>query len=120
MENPQPRRETQEIEVHTAQFSGPLPPPGILKSYEEIHPGITTFMLEDVRREQEIRYDLQKKDLWNDRIKIVGSILSSFFMFGVAFTAIQNDYPGYSLPFILSGMGGLIFSIMRDSFSHGD
>ena len=119
METRQPPNEKQEIEVR-AQFSGLLPPPGMLRSYEEIHPGVTDFLLEDLRREQDIRYDLQKRELSNDRIKLVGSILSSLSMFVVAFAAIQNDYPGYSLPFLVSGMGGLILSIIRNFFSHRD
>lgn len=69
--------ELRRIIVRKISFSGPLPPPGMLRAYEETLPGLADRLMCLTEREQEIRKENNSRTATTDRTKVVGSVLVS-------------------------------------------
>ena len=49
------------VVMHSESFSGPIPPPSILKEYEEMQPGAADRILKMAENQAEHRMELEKK-----------------------------------------------------------
>lgn len=49
------------VVMHEESFSGPIPPPSILKQYEEMHPGSADRILKMAEKQADHRMALEKK-----------------------------------------------------------
>ena len=63
-------------------FTGPLPPPQILKGYEEVHPGTAERIISMAESEQQHRHNMQRKEL-NLFVGLKGLSMISAFLIGV-------------------------------------
>ena len=46
-----------------ASFQGPLPPPALLREYEEICPGAAAELMARAKQQMDFRHDMQRKEL---------------------------------------------------------
>ncbi len=93
-------KEKQEIvtnifSVAASSFSGPIPPPEILKGYEEVLPGSANRLLIMLEEQNQHRRDMEKNIIQSDIFKskwglIIGAVLA-FFLFGSAVFLAMND-----------------------------
>lgn len=61
----------------TMSYSGPLPPPGMMAQYNEALPGLTDRIMKLTESEQGIRRRDNGWILFNDSLRVFGSILVS-------------------------------------------
>ena len=82
------------LQVFSQQFSGPLPPPGMLEHYEKIHPGFTAHLLEENRLEREHRQRMEDKVARNSKISsllgIAAGILVVAAFIGLVYYALAS------------------------------
>jgi len=57
---------------HHEAFSGPLPHPGHLAQYEQVHPGLADRIVKLVEREQEAQHEMQGNVVEHHEIEIRG------------------------------------------------
>lgn len=91
------RREVVQIEQHIAYYSGPLPPPEMMRDYEEILPGSADRILSSAERRQ--------RDL--ARYELLGLILA----FLVAMALIALSAYAISLGSLAASIGVIVASI---------
>ena len=76
----------------TASWSGPLPPPSMLKGYDAILPGAANRILSSYERQSAHRQRLEAESLASDNRRRLLGMLSSNLMFlgliGIALTAL--------------------------------
>ena len=48
--------------VQSISFSGPIPPPGLMSAYENVHPGLADRIMTMAEKEQDHRLDMDQKD----------------------------------------------------------
>ena len=70
--------------IEAAMYSGPLPPPSMLRNYNEALPGLADRIVSMVEKEQSIRGRDNFFVLLNDSFRIFGSILVSLGLVGGA------------------------------------
>jgi uncharacterized membrane protein len=58
-------------------FSGPIPPPEMLKSYDEVVPGSAKTLIDVFNDQAHHRMDLEKRSLVSDRRRSWGGLLSA-------------------------------------------
>jgi uncharacterized membrane protein len=81
--------------VTMASFAGPLPPPEMLRAYEEICPGAASRIIQLAENEQTHRHFWENGALWNDVYVqsgglTLGFILAVFFVIAAIYAAQQN------------------------------
>lgn len=109
------------------QFTGPLPPPGILEQYEKLCPGITTRLVDAAYAEGQHRQGLENKTLDANieamRRQFAEARLGQIFAFAIAVTFVLvgayvtlegHPWPGTILGGV--GLGGIVtaFIVGRD------
>jgi uncharacterized membrane protein len=63
--------------MHARYFSGPLPPPGLLREYESLVPGFTKTLLSELEKQGAHLRSLESTSLENDNHRAnIGQILS--------------------------------------------
>ena len=90
--------------VQSAMYSGPLPPPQMLREYENILPGMANRIMSMAEKEQAIR----SRDNWwlvfNDFSRISGSVIVSLgLVAGAIYCAIINQ-PAVAIALAASGL----------------
>lgn len=55
------------VSIQASSFSGPLPPPEVLRDYGEVLPGLSEKIVEMADREQRHRHKIETDDLQLDR-----------------------------------------------------
>ncbi|HET8638375.1 MAG TPA: DUF2335 domain-containing protein [Acidobacteriaceae bacterium] len=58
-----------------ASFQGPMPPPAMMRAYDEVVPGLAKQIAESARLEQEHRHRWERRALWNDIFCQSGGLL---------------------------------------------
>jgi len=77
-------------------FSGPLPPPEVLREYGDVVPGLAEKIVEMAGKEQEHRHKLEDKDLTLDRQEAMrGQYLGAATMLSFVLAAIIVTLQGY-------------------------
>lgn len=105
-------QETVEIIARSIKtsFSGPLPPPDMLKKYEEVLPGSADRIVSLAENEQKIQGRITKNIARNDSLRVYGSIVvSGLLVAGAVFCAYIGE------PWVggLLGTSGIIPSILK-------
>ena len=86
-------------------FSGPLPPPHILKQYDECLPDTADRIITMAEKEQEFRHNRKRQEERNERLKI---FLGFFVVVGyicAAVVSILHDQPLLGGIILISGAG---------------
>jgi uncharacterized membrane protein len=96
--------------IQAAMFQGPLPPPPMLADYESILPGTADRVLSMAEKEQEIRSRDNKSIIFNDTLRILGSIFVSV---GLVAGAIGCAYLGFPNVAIALAATGAVPQVIR-------
>jgi uncharacterized membrane protein len=81
-----------EMVAHSAFFSGPLPPPGMFERYDQILPGAADRILALSEKEQAMRRRDNGWVLFNDSLRVSGSMVVSLALIGAgAFCGYINQ-----------------------------
>lgn len=95
-------------------YSGPLPPPEMIRKYEDAHPGFASRILEMAEKEQAKRHRNDSHILKNDTFKIAGSICVSLALVAGAVFCGSIGQPEFGG--VLGGAGvlsGIITAFLR-------
>lgn len=118
------------IQEITASFSGPLPPPEVLRQYEAEFPGLaeriirrSEIPLEMAQAQQVHRIELESKVIKGDSLRSWVGLIMGFI---VAMTAIvggvyliANDKSGQGLAAILAALVGLVGAFVYAEHKRG-
>jgi uncharacterized membrane protein len=96
--------------VQSMSFSGPIPPPALLKEYEEALPGCAERLVQMAEREQGSRHVDNRKLVHNDRMRVVFAFLISLALIAAATLAIFFNQPEIAIPL---GLAGTLTGIVR-------
>ena len=84
------------IQIVGHEFSGPLPPPGVLKAYDEIVPGAAERIITMAESQAKHRREMEKQLLQSDitlakRGQWIAGILSFLIIFLIGFSIFKGD-----------------------------
>ena len=97
-------------------YSGPVPPPAMMREYEDILPGSADRFLKLVENEQSIRRRDNGFFLRNDRVRVVGSVVVSLALVGGAVYCAVIDQPAVAIALGVSGaVPGVVRHFMKDT-----
>lgn len=96
--------------VQSMSFSGPIPPPALLKEYEEVLPGCAERVVQMAEREQSARHTDNRKLVHNDRLRAVFAFLVSLALIAAAVFATYLGAPEIAIPL---GLAGTLTGIVR-------
>nr|WP_298380874.1 DUF2335 domain-containing protein [uncultured Halomonas sp.] len=124
------RQGIQRVEI--AQFSGPLPPPALLASYEQVLPGAAERIFQLTEREQEFRHrkdgrfqdylkDELKESTLTQRIGQVAATIISLVALGLGFYAFSVGASGWGVAIVITEIAALAgaFVFSRKGSSNG-
>lgn len=93
---PVPSRSSSIVKTSVQQFSGPLPPPEVLREFDQIIPGAAERILSMAEQEGVHRRELEKRIVrvgtHNDSVGMYLATLVAICFMGVAAYAIQKGY----------------------------
>lgn len=75
--SPETPPEVVELALQASAFSGPIPPPVMLREYEEIVPGAGRDIINMAKIEQQMRGKENRHVLFNDSVRVWGSLITS-------------------------------------------
>lgn len=112
---PQPRKPQTLARITSVQFSGPLPPPALLKQYEEICPGyaerlITAFEAESAHRREMERKVLEahvSRDNKQFAEARCGQICALIITLAAIGAGVYTALAGYEIAGSVIGVGGI-------------
>ena len=93
------RQELVQIEQHVAYYSGPLPPPKMMRDYEEILPGSADRILSSAERRQRdhARYEL---------LGLVFGFVAALALIGLSAYAIALGFAWQSVGVVIGSIAG--------------
>ena len=97
------------VRVH---FQGPLPPPSVLRQYDEVAPNAAERILRMAERQAELRNDLERGDA---RRATLGLIAGAIFVLAALALSAYAFYLGQPL----AGVAGLGFTSVVSAFVYG-
>lgn len=117
-----PSNEDKQLIAGAASFSGPIPPPNILESYEHILPGsadrIIIMAEEQARHRQRLEKDIITSNITNERSGMwLAFILTLLFMSFGAYLILNNkETAGYFAVFgpVVFHTGNYIYNKKRE------
>ena len=83
-DNPKGAVPRQLVASMSVLFQGPLPPPGVVRDYEEIVPGAADRIITMAEKEQKARHQNKRHYFSNQTLKISLSFVIVFAQFGAA------------------------------------
>jgi uncharacterized membrane protein len=101
-------------------FSGPLPPPAVLKQYDDVAPGSAERIIMKFESQTEHRIRLESIVVWTGSIKELGGLVCGFTIamtaiVGGIYTALQGlPFLGGSLSF--TGLAALVGAFLMTTF----
>jgi uncharacterized membrane protein len=107
------------VGVHQ-HFSGPLPPPALLKQYDDVAPGAAERILKKFESQTDHRIRLESVVVWTGSIKELGGLVCGFIIamtaiIGGIYTALQGlPFLGGSLSF--TGLAALVGAFLMTTF----
>ena len=94
--NPPLHQQQQQIVSTTFEYSGPLPPPAMLRQYNEIYPGMAKQIIDLAERQADHRMHLEKTVVVNDARRanwgLVCATLITIAFLGVSSYLILNEH----------------------------
>jgi uncharacterized membrane protein len=121
----------QRVEITEAtSFSGPLPPPGVLRGYDDVVPGLAREIVDQWKGETAHRHQVVNYLRETDRLAMEGyyaaekrsqifGLIAIVFVIALAALAVVLDRPIVGVAALLTGAGAAIWA-MRRSSSGGD
>ena len=101
----------------SVEWDAPLPPPGVLRAYEESHPGTAERIIVLMERQVDHRIDCERSAVRSFNFgKIFGHVYSVVALIVAAFIAV-NGQPGISIIFLGTGVAGYLKDLFRFSVS---
>lgn len=91
-------------------FSGPIPPPALLKEYDEALPGCAERVVQMAEREQSARHTDNRKLVHNDRLRAIFAFVVSLALIAAAVFATYLGQPEIAIPL---GLAGTLTGIVR-------
>ena len=93
------------VVMHEESFSGPIPPPSILKQYEEMHAGSADRILKMAEKQSEHRMELEKKAIGGQvdqskRGQIFGFVIVFLFIIAAFAFAYFFDMKEFAAKFL--------------------
>ena len=95
----------QAIKILMSAFSGPLPPPHILKQYDECLPDTADRIITMAEKEQEFRHNRKRQEERHERLKIFLSFFVVVAYIFAAVASILHDQPLLGGIILISGAG---------------
>ena len=99
-----------------AQWTGPLPPPAVLKQYDEIATGLAERIVVSMEREQEHRHEMDRKLLVAyQAIYTRGQFLAAFIALTCLVLGFALGYQGQSaaaIAFVTGGLGQVVLAFL--------
>jgi len=90
--------------VQSAMYAGPLPPPQMLREYDEVLPGMADRIMSMAENEQGIRSRDNRWLIFNDLARILGSIVVSLGLVAGAIYCAFIDQPAVAIALAASGL----------------
>lgn len=112
----------------STSFSGPIPPPGILEGYENIHPGTADRIIKMAEQQSSHRQDIEKKviasNVQNERTGMWLAFALTLLLMVFGFFLILNDksIAGYFAVFgpIIFHAGNYVYNKHKEQKSIAD
>ncbi|MCY4260930.1 MAG: DUF2335 domain-containing protein [Rhodobacteraceae bacterium] len=95
-------------------FSGPIPPPSMLKDYDDISPGLADRIVGIAEKEQSIRDKSNSRSLWNDFVRVSGSVIVSLALCAIAAFGLFLGYPWAAIAIGISGAIPIVVKAFMD------
>lgn len=116
--NPEHRQELREMMTTSYHFSGPLPPPALLRQYDDIIPGFSHTLLENWKDQTEHRMDLESKVIDSGVLMAKWGLAAAFTlgMTGIIAATIMAT-SGAEIP--AATVGGISLAGLTGSFIYG-
>lgn len=116
-------RQTQQVLMHTQQWAGPLPPPAVLKQYDEVFPGLAERIVASMEREQDHRHAVDRSLIETHRVtftrgqRIAATIALICLVLG--FILGNNGQSVAAAAFVTGGLGQVVLAFLgsRDTRS---
>ena len=97
--------------VEARSYSGPIPPPEIIREYEEIWPGAAELILKNFDRQSSHRQSIEKHALAHNNARswggLVGGTLVVLAAMGLSAYLIYKGQDGYGVALVITSLGGL-------------
>ena len=107
----------------TASWAGPLPPPNVLKSYEDILPGATERILANFEDESQHRRQLEKQafdsDSFRSKIGLFAGCFVALSLIGVATLCVLNGYAWQAVAILGVELAAAVSVFVKGSQSGG-
>ncbi len=87
------------VEAHFQQFSGPIPPPDLLRTYEEILPGTADRILAMAEREQ-------KRQIFYDNLGLVFGFVAVLCLIALSAYIVSLGFAWQSVGVVISSIVG--------------
>ena len=118
--SPKRRRQREELQ-HVSQtierrieFSGPLPPPSLLRQYEENFSGAAERVVAMAEKEQDHRHKIERRALTSDSIiRVLGMVFAFLITLVALGAAAWLATQGYEFLGGILGLGGISLIIAR-------
>ncbi len=89
---------TRRVTVSSVAYSGPIPPPSMLREYEDVCPGSAKLLIENFDRQSKHRQSLESRHQWHSQARSWGGLASGTLLgIGSLLLAAFMSYNGQSL-----------------------
>ena len=112
------------LAIQSARWSGPLPPPSILKGYEEVVTGSARSLFENFATESKHRRDLEVRaadhTIWLSRMGMIAGYMTVLLLFVLAIVVLVLGHPWPAVSVMGIGLVTAISLFVKSSKSIGD
>lgn len=102
--------------IMQAQWTGPIPPPGVLKQYDEVAAGLAERIVASMEREQEHRHEMDWKLLRiHKSIYARGQFIAALIALVCLTLGFVLGYHGHSaaaIAFVTGGLGQVVLAFL--------
>jgi uncharacterized membrane protein len=116
---PEPKKQEVTRVIHEvfASFQGPLPPPSILRGYDEISPGAADRIIAMAEREQAHRHSWEQRALsaerWYSMVGLLAGWTTAIALAGGAVVAAGFDQPGIGIALAAASATGMVWKLVQ-------
>jgi uncharacterized membrane protein len=114
---PQKQEVTRVIHEVVASFQGPLPPPSILRGYDDIIPGAAERIIAMAEREQAHRHSWEQQTLsaerWYSMVGLLAGWTTAMALASGAVVAAIFDQPGIGIALAAASATGMVWKLVQ-------